>query len=363
MKSAYYSLNRVPLKSTVFSLAFPLELPLILSVILAHLLFLPFSVRAAQSDPNAGAQADPNAIVPNRPVELVRRIYGSSKDAIKDTADSGGTPVFIAQNSKGNLYVVYSGQKEEIQVFDPKGSFLFKFGEKGDTEKAFSSYICGIAINSRDEVYVCDVLKKKVLVFDPKGNFQFSFSSVQGLDKEDGKQDTTPSHIAIDAKDRVYISDSANGHVWVHDSRGKYLFPLGGPEQGRFPTCGQIRFDSKGNIYILEGLVNTVQVCDPKGNPLFSIGKTGSRTGQFLRISGLAIDSQTRIYVSDIVLSVVQVFNSQGELLGVIKQVPDKNEEDQTFKGLAHTFIGQNDLIYLIELPFHRVTVIKDKNK
>jgi len=338
------------------------------------LLFSSYSVRA-QSDPNAGvqvqsdsntatqAQPDPNAVTANRPVELVSRIYGSSRNTILDTDDVGGTPVFIAQNSKGNLYIVYSGQQEEVQVFNPEGKFLFRFGAKGDTEQAFSSYICGLAINSRDEVYVCDVLKKKILVFDPKGNFKFSFSSIQGLTKEDKKQDTTPSHIAIDGQDMVYISDTGNGHVWVHDTRGKYLFPLGGPEQGKFPTAGQIRFDNKGRIYVIEGLANRIQVCDPKGTSLFIIGKTGSRVGQFLRISGLAIDSQTRIYASDIVLSVVQVFDSQGEFLGVIKQVPDKKEGDQKLKGLAHIFIGHNDLIYITELPFHRVTLIRDKNK
>jgi sugar lactone lactonase YvrE len=360
MKNLYHPLNRA-----------------FLSLMLAAFLFLLSSpVRAqsdpnasvrTQSDPNAGVQAqpDPNAVIPNRPVELVGRIYGSSSttNTMQDNDEIGGTPVFIAQNSKGNLYIVYSGAQEDVQVFDPKGKFLFKFGEKGDTAQAFSSYICGLAINSRDEVYVCDVLKKKVLVFDPKGSFLFSFSSIQGLTKEDKKQDTTPSHIAIDAQDRVYISDTGNGHVWVHDSRGKYLFPLGGPKQDLFPTAGQIRFDSKGRIYVLEGLVNRIQVCNPKGNPLFIIGKAGSLAGQFLRISGLAIDSQTRIYASDIVLSVVQVFNSQGELLGVVKQVPDKKVENQKFKGLAHIFIGQNDLIYLIELPFHRVTVIRDKNR
>ncbi|MEW6381871.1 MAG: NHL repeat-containing protein [bacterium] len=339
-------------------------------------LFLSLPAVQSQDDPNTSApgqepavqtQEDPNALAPNREVELVGRIYGFSRqDAhsgrdIQDTAQAGGTPVFIAQNSKGNLYVTYTGQKQEVQVFDQAGKFLFRFGERGDTEQKFSSYICGLAINSRDEVYVCDVLKRKILVFDAQGKFLFSFSSVQGLAKEDKNQDTTPSHIAIDARDRVYISDTANGHVWVHDARGKYLFPLGGPEQDRFPTAAHIRFDKQGRIYILEGLANRIQVCDPKGNSLFTIGKTGSRAGQFLRISGLAIDSQTRIYVTDIVLSAVQVFDSKGEFLGVIKQIPDREESQKHFHGLAHILIGQKDLIYLIELPFHRLTVIRDK--
>jgi len=301
-------------------------------------------------------------IAPNREVELIGNIYGFSNPNIQDTDESGGRPIYIAQDSKGHIYIVYSGQKEEVQVFDKKGVFLFKFGKKGEREETFSSYICGIAINSRDEVYVCDVLKKKILVFNSRGKFLFSFSSIQGLTKEDKKQTTAPSHIAIDNQDRLYISDTANGHVWVHNAQGNFLHPLGGPEQGRYPTASHIRFDKQGHIYILEGLANRIQVCDSKGTLLFTMGKTGSRVGQFLRISGLAIDSKTRIYVTDIVLSVIQVFDSDGNFLGVIKNITDDKGGKHEFKGLSNIFIGQREYIYLTELPFHRVTIIKDKN-
>ena len=310
----------------------------------------------------ARAEDEEEPIAPNREVELVDKIYGFSKANIQDTDEVGGRPVSIAQNSKGHLYVVYSGQQEEVQVFDAKDKFLFKFGEKGEEEGSFSAYICGIAINSRDEVYVSDVLKKRILTFDSQGKFLFSFSSIQGLTKEDKKQNTAPSHIAIDSQDKVYISDTANGHIWVHDSRGNYLCCLGGPKQGLYLTAAHIRFDQQGRIFILEGLANRVQVCDSKGTLLFTIGKTGSRVGQFLRISGLAIDSKTRVYVTDIVLSVVQVFDSEGKFLGVIKYANDDKGGKHEFKGLSNIFIGQKDYIYLNELPFHRVTVIRDKN-
>ena len=337
--------------NNVIKKIFPIYLLLLINIV--PLLFLLSPVKAKE---------EKDLIAPNREVELIGKIYGFSKPAIQDTDEAGGRPVYIAQNSKGHIYIVYSGQKEEVQVFDKKGKFLFTFGEKGEEEGAFSSYICGIAINSRDEVYVCDVLKKKILVFNSQGKFLFSFSSIQGLSKEDKKQTTAPSHIAIDTQDKVYISDTANGHVWIHDAQGNYLHALGGPKQGRYPTAGHIRFDKQGRIYILEGLANRVQVCDSKGTPLFTIGKTGSRVGQFLRISGLAVDSKMRIYVTDIVLSVIQVFDSEGSFLGVIKYITDDKEGKHEFKGLSNIFIGQGEYIYLTELPFHRVTIVKDKN-
>ncbi len=307
------------------------------------------------------AADDQKTVVKDRKIEVIGKMYGYSQKDIQDTDEVGGTPVYIAQNSKGHLYIVYSGSKEEIQVFNEKGEFLFKFGQKGKNKNNFSSYICGIAINSKDEIYVCDVLRRKILVFNEKGKFLSSFSSTQGLTEEDKKQDTAPSHIAIDKEDKVYISDTANGHIWVHDASGKYLYPLGGPEQGRYPTTAHIRFDKQGRIYILEGLANRIQVCDPKGELLFTIGKTGSRVGKFLRISGVALDSKSKIYITDIVLSVIQVFDSEGNFLGVVKYIYDKGGKKE-LKGLSNIFIGQKDYIYLTELPFHRVTILKDNN-
>ncbi|MGA1875898.1 MAG: NHL repeat-containing protein [bacterium] len=331
-------------------------LPAVIIFLLIQAVCLPLIV------PVAIAQGEEATVVPNREAECIGKIYGFSEAKVQDTDEAGGTPVYIAQNSKGHIYVVYSGQSEEVQVFDQAGKFLFQFGARGEEEGAFSSYICGMAINSRDEVYVCDVFKKKILVFDARGTFMFSFSSIQGLTKEDKRQNTRPSHIGIDQQDRVYISDTTNGHVWVHDAQGHFLHALGGTEEGRYPTAGHIRFDKQGRIYILEGLANSLQVCDSQGNLLFQIGKTGSQAGQFLRISGVAIDSRSRIYITDIVLSVIQVFDSEGNLLGVIKSVTDKEGNTHEFKGLSNIFIGREDCIYLIELPFHRVTVIRDKH-
>ena len=71
-------------------------------------------------------------LVPNYPLQHVIYIYGKNKDEIQDTADRGGTPVSCAKNSKGMLYVLYTGNRWEIQAFDQQGKFKFRFGEKGD---------------------------------------------------------------------------------------------------------------------------------------------------------------------------------------------------------------------------------------
>jgi DNA-binding beta-propeller fold protein YncE len=247
----------------------------------------------------------------------------------------------------------------EIQVFNRAGKFMFRFGEKGSDDWQFSDYTCGLDINSQNEVLVSDVKKRKILIFDQSGHYLRSFSSIQGLTSVDPKQDTYPAHIAVDPKNRLYISDGRNGHIWIYDQNGRFLNYLGNSKPGLFPSAGHIRFDSQGKIYILEGIPNRIQVCTPEGDPVMHIGKTGSWAGQFLRISGLAIDSKDRIYITDIVQCVIQIFGEKGDLIGVVKEYVTPGGQSYPFASPSGIFIGREDAIYCIEQPNHRIVVLK----
>ena len=181
------------------------------------IIFLVFFIMLLSHQGEAG---NPASLVPNYPLILIQYIYGTNTAGKRDTPETGGTPVSGAQNSAGHLYLLYTGNRSEIQVIDPNGMLLFRFGEQGEQEWQFSSYTCGMAINSKGEVFVADVKKRKILVFDDRGNFRRSFSSIQGLSTRDPKQDPYPSHIAVGPMDRVYVSDGRNGHVWIHAPGG-----------------------------------------------------------------------------------------------------------------------------------------------
>lgn len=301
--------------------------------------------------------------VSNYPLHLLKYIYGNNEKGIKDTPDAGGTPVSIGQNSKGHLFLLYTGNRSEIQVFNQNGRFMFRFGERGDKDWQFSGYACGLGVNSKEEVFISDVKKRNILIFDQYGKYLRSFSSIKGLVPEDPKKDTYPAHIAVDSMDQIYISDGRNGHVWIFNPDGSFLKYLGGPESGLFPSAGHIGFDSKGKIYILEGIPNRIQKCSQEGNPIMDIGKTGNRAGQFLRISGLAIDSADRIYATDIVQCVIQIFSTSGNLIGVVKEYISPEGNARKFASPSGIFIGRDDLIYVIEQSKHRLVVLKPPQK
>ncbi|MGA1840371.1 MAG: NHL repeat-containing protein [bacterium] len=295
----------------------------------------------------------------NYPLNLLKYIYGNNEKGIKDTPDTGGTPVSVVQNSKGHLFLLYTANRWEIQVFDQTGRFLFRFGERGDKDWQFSDYAGGLDINSKDEVLVADVKKRKIIVFNKDGDYLRSFSSIKGLIPENPKKNVYPSHIAVGPEDRIYISDGRNGHVWIFDPKGIFLKDLGGSELGLFPSAGHIRFDSKKRIYVLEGIPNRIQICSQEGNLVMQIGETGNRAGQFLRISGLALDSSDRIYATDLVQSVIQIFDTNGNLIGVVKEYISPEGETRKFASPSVIFIGRNDMIYVIEQSKHRLVVLK----
>jgi hypothetical protein len=326
-------------------------------VLKKHFIILLLAVILLSSGQGEAREKKP--LVPNYPLSLSKYIYGNNDRGIKDTPDTGGTPVCVAQSSKGRLFVLYTGNRYEIQVFNQMGKFLFRFGERGDKDWQFSGYACGLDINSKDEVLVADVKKRKILVFDQHGKYIRSFSSIKGLVPEDPKKETYPSHIAVGPKDQIYISDGRNGHVWIYDPKGSFLKHLGGPQLGLFPSAGHIRFDSKNKIYILEGIPNRIRICTQDGDRVMQIAETGSRAGQFLRISGLALDSIDRIYATDIVQCVIQIFDTRGDLIGVVKEYISPEGDARKFASPSGIFIGRDDIIYVIEQPKHRLVVLK----
>lgn len=318
----------------------------------ALLIFSAFLVNAQETAP----------VAENYPMKILGYIYGQNQNGKLDTIESGDSPIYVAQNQKGNLYVIYTEHNSAIQVFDPAGKYLFNFGTRGNNSGEFSEYISGIAINDKNDVFVCDVKRKKILVFDEKGQFKYEFSSVSGLTPEDEKQDTYPAHISIGYDGLLYISDGKNGHVWIYNQKGDYLRSLGGSKIGLFPSAGHISFDKTGNTYVLLGLANKIAKVNSEGKEILTIGKRGSKVGQFLRPSGLATDSKNRVYIVDVVLSVIQVFDTNGKLLGVTKYLIDQDGKECSMSGLNHIFIGKDDIIYISEFPKHRITLLKNVN-
>ncbi len=117
-----------------------------------------------------------------------------------------------------------------MQVFDPDGNYLKKFGERGNAWGMFDKPK-GVALDSFGNVYVVDSGWSNVQIFNQKGQVLMFFGGrgpLPGMLKN-------PTAVAIDADDRIYVADFINHRVNVYQlvnttAEDSFLNPLAGAE-------------------------------------------------------------------------------------------------------------------------------------
>jgi DNA-binding beta-propeller fold protein YncE len=119
-----------------------------------------------------------------------------------------------------------------------------------------------------------------------------------------------PTHIWIDTKGYVYITDAMNFRIQVLNPDGEVISAFGeaGDASGFLARPKGVATDSFGNIYVVDALFNVVQVFDINGNFLYKFGSQGHGNGEFWMPSGIFIDAENYIYVADTYNSRVQIF-------------------------------------------------------
>ena len=287
------------------------------------------------------------------------KLIGIVGENDKDPENQKGNIITGVQNSKGNLYIVRNSPSR-VLVYDALGNFLFKFGQEGDGPGQFRRAF-GVATDSKDQVYVSDVIRKKIVIFSPFGDYINEFSSNSAITKDDNYQQSVPGCIAINKKkDLLYISDPLNGHIWIHDLSGKFNKCLNGPKPGEFCTPGIIRFGKDDKIYVPEGMCDRIRVFNKEGSEILTIGgEKGDRIGDFSRLTGIALDSRARVYASDCILRCVQVFDPEGNFFGAIKWVNEGSDEIY-FVTLTDIFSGKDNTIYIIDQGANKIYIIQD---
>lgn len=301
-------------------------------------------------------------VVENRPTEFIGTFENFERLHERDR-DITGYVLTIAQNSKGDLYVVQESPPK-VLVFDKEGKFLFSFGEQGDEDGQFRQ-LYSIAIDNEDMVYVSDLYHNKILVFTPRGFFvEEFFSRAEFLKNTERRTIQTPNigSFAINKRNnRLYISSPLNGHIQVYNLKGKFLHYIG-EKKDYFCTPGTPKFDNHNKIYVPETLCDRVRVFDEEGKQVLKIGKgSGDLAGQFSRLNGIDVDSQGRVYTVDVLLKCIQIFSPEGDFIGAIKWLDHKGERIY-FKRLTNLFIGEDDLMYLIDRKANQVYIVKDNN-
>ncbi len=187
--------------------------------------------------------------------------------------------------------------------------------------------VVGVAVDSRDRVYVLTRSAHPVMVFDGDGAFVRSWGEGRFV---------WPHGISIDADDHVWCADGGDHTVTMWDREGNLLRTLGKPGvcsdtgytgeslwgvkrgAGPFNRPTKAVVAPSGDIYVTDGYGNArVHRFSASGELKQSWGEPGSAPGQFVLPHALAVDDSGKVYVADRQNNRIQIFSADGQLLTI----------------------------------------------
>jgi len=140
-------------------------------------------------------------------------------------------PVYAAVDKDGKLYVGDT-MNFRVQVFDPEGNFLLKYGEHGDSPGSFAR-IKGIAFDRFGNTYVVDGQHSVVQIFNRDWDPLLYFGGFAPL----LEYFDIPSCIAIDAtRNRIYVCNEHNARVNAYDLLNTSAEDSARPKDGGAPS-------------------------------------------------------------------------------------------------------------------------------
>ena len=209
--------------------------------------------------------------------------------------------------------------------------------------------VAGVAVDSRDRVFVLSRGPHPVMVFDKDGAFVRSWG--EGLF-------VRPHGIYIDSDDMVWCTGDLDHTVRKFDADGNLLMTLGtrgvysdtghdgkdyfnikraGPPFNR-PTNAVVTADS--DVLVTDGYGNArVHRFTASGELVASWGEPGGSPGQFVLPHALVIDPQGRILVADRENHRIQVFDSVGEVLDIWSDI--HMPQDMALDSAGNLFLAQ----------------------
>jgi len=222
----------------------------------------------------------------------------------------------------------------------------------------------GVAVDSKDNVYILTRGKHPIIVFDREGKFLRSFGDGLFSDRTHGL------YIAHD--DTLLIADDGIHTIQKFSPTGEKLMEIGernhpapkwsGQPFNR-PTSAAI-MPSNGDIYISDGYGNSrIHVYTSTGQYKFSWGSPGIDAGQFMRCHNIAIDADDRVYVVDREAHRIQIFDRRGKFITMWNNI---HRPDAMVLRDGYIDVGElNGIAGLDDAPEmgHRVSIFDLKGK
>lgn len=238
-------------------------------------------------------------------------VFDRSLDIIAGPAESHAIsdklvgPYSVATDSKRRVFVA-DPDAGVVHAFDFEQSKYSPLNDRGTRLRSPS----GIAVDREDNIYVTDTTLGAVLVYDSKGKFLRYLGKVEGGET----LFAAPVAIAIHlATNRIYVCDLDRHMIIMLDRKAHILGHFGKRWGGKAP--GEFRYPSRiviagDEIFVLDSGNSRLQVLDLSGHFRREV-----RLPELGSDDGLALDNEKNIYVSDVQLNVINVLNRDGQFL------------------------------------------------
>jgi DNA-binding beta-propeller fold protein YncE len=266
-------------------------------------------------------------------------IFGESQDRMV-------RPMAIVES--GNyLYVADPGIKGVHRYDRGAGHYTLI---QGEARQPILSPV-GLAADADGNVYVSDSAQGAVFLIKPGAEF-----AVRLALSEAPRQ---PTGIAVDnAAKRLLVVDTGQHHIKVYDLNGQFLKQIGKrgrePLEFNFPTM--LWHDRTGKLLLTDSLNFRTQLLTTEGAHLRDFGRAGDAAGDAPRQKGIATDRHGHIYTVDSLLHAVQIFDQSGQFLLSFGMRGQAAGEFWLPTGI---FVGEDDLIYVADSYNKRVQVFR----
>lgn len=234
-------------------------------------------------------------------------------------------PSGVATDSTGNVYVADATNQtiRKITSNATVTTLAGSAGVSGSADGSGSSALfwspTGVAVDSTGNVFVADFLNNTIRKITPTGAVTTLAGKAGNPGSADGTgtaaQFNSPSSVAVDSSNNVYVADMSNGTVrkisaggvvtTLAGSAGQWGATDGTGSAARFSLLLGIAVDGSGNVFVADGgIVRKITASGVVTTVAGTANIFGSADGigtaaQFNYVHGVAVDGSGNLYVAD----------------------------------------------------------------